>query len=217
MSAPLHLIIANQNYSSWSFRPWLLMSVKGIPFECELRPFDEANQMRDFFEFSPTGKVPVLQHQQRTVWESMAIMEYLAELYPDRGLWPKDSAQRAYARSIANEMHAGFPGLRGHCPMNMRREPGRLANLPEQVDKDVARIESIWEDCLRQSGGPYLFDEFCIADAMYAPVVNRLHVYQLSEHPAVSQYSSAMTALPAWQQWEAAGRAEPWIVAMDEA
>lgn len=216
MASNLKLIIANQNYSSWSLRPWILLKAKGIAFECELQRFDEATNQRHFFEFSPTGKVPVLQHDGRTVWESLAIMEYLAELYPDRELWPTDFGQRAHARSIASEMHAGFPGLRTHCPMNMRRQPGKL-ELPEQVRTDVARIEQIWDECLDRSGGPFLFGTFGIADAMFAPVVNRLAIYLLSEHPAVTRYSKAMTALPAWQEWEAAGRAEPWIVEMDEA
>ncbi len=216
MASNLKLIIANQNYSSWSLRPWILLKAKDIAFECELQRFDEATNQRHFFEFSPTGKVPVLQHDGRTVWESLAIMEYLAELYPDQQLWPTDFGQRAHARSIASEMHAGFPGLRTHCPMNMRRQPGKL-ELPEQVRTDVARIEQIWEECLDRSGGPFLFGAFGIADAMFAPVVNRLAIYLLSEHSAVKRYSQAMTALPAWQEWEAAGRAEPWIVEMDEA
>ncbi|MFK7913818.1 MAG: glutathione S-transferase family protein [Pseudomonadales bacterium] len=217
---PLTLIIANQNYSSWSLRPWLLMKVKDIPFDCELRPFDEANNMRDFFEFSPTGKVPVLIHEAQTLWESLAIMEYLAELYPDRDLWPQARSARATARALASEMHAGFPGLRGHCPMNMRRAPAPLSlggEAQAQVAKDVARIERIWDEQLQQSGGPFLFGAFGSVDAMFAPVVNRLAIYELSRHEAVARYSAAMTQLPAWQEWESAGKAEPWIVAMDEA
>jgi glutathione S-transferase len=216
----LTLIIANQNYSSWSLRPWLLMQVMGIPFAQELRPFDEANNMRDFFEFSPTGKVPVLIDGEQTIWESLAIMEYLAERFADLPLWPEDSGQRAEARSLACEMHAGFPGLRGHCPMNMRRAPAALnlgADAAAQVARDVARIEQIWSERLATSGGPFLFGDFGIVDAMFAPVVNRLAIYCLSEHPAVTRYSAATTTLPAWQAWETAGRAEPWVVAMDEA
>lgn len=216
----LTLIIANQNYSSWSLRPWLLMRVHEIPFEAQLRPFDEANNMRDFFEFSPTGKVPVLIADGQTIWESLAIMEFLAERFPQRALWPRDPEGRARARSLASEMHAGFPGLRGHCPMNMRRPPAPLslgADAKAAVARDVARIEAIWSEALAHSGGPFLFGEFGIVDAMYAPVVNRLAIYCLSEHPAVAAYSEAMRALSAWQEWETAGKAEPWIVAMDEA
>lgn len=214
------LIIANQNYSSWSMRPWLLMKVRGIDFNQVLRPFDEANNMRDFFEFSPTGKVPVLIDGEQTIWESLAIMEYLAERHPHLSLWPDDAGQRAEARALACEMHAGFPGLRGHCPMNVRRPPAALslgADAAAQVAKDVVRIEQIWGDRLASGPGPFLFGNFGIVDAMYAPVVNRLAIYQLSEHPAVASYSAAMTALPAWQEWDKAGRAETWVVAMDEA
>lgn len=212
----MRLYIGNKNYSSWSFRPWLAMSVKDIPFDEELRPFDVANNFADFFEFAPHGKVPVLVDGPIRVWESLSILEYVAERFPDYRLWPVDATQRAHARSIANEMHGGFLALRGACPMNMRREPSELPT-DEAVHRDVARIEEIWADCLERSGGPLLFgEEFTNADAMFAPVVNRLHIYRLSKTEAAASYSSEMMRLPAWQAWESAGRAEEWVVDIDE-
>ncbi len=214
--ADFELIIGNKNYSSWSFRPWLAMKVKEIPFKETLSPFDEANDSAHFLAFSPTKKVPVLKHGDTTVWESLAILEYLADLFPEQGFWPQDRVARAWARAVSNEMHAGFADLRIECSMNMRREV-RAIQVSDAVRRDVARIETIWAECLAASGGPFLFGEFSNADAMYAPVVNRLHRYELSRTSAVLAYSEAMTALPAWQEWEAAGKAEPWIVEADEA
>ncbi len=211
----LHLIIGNKNYSSWSFRPWLAMKVAGIPFHETLSPFDEANHNRHFSEFSPSKKVPVLQHDDMTVWESLAILEYLADLYPDKHLWPEDTRRRAWARAISHEMHGGFGMLRSVCPMNMRRVP-RAIQVCDTVKGDIARIESIWAECLEVSGGPFLFGSFCNADAMYAPIVNRLCIYELDGSETVQSYSEAMTALPAWEEWKQAAVAEPWIVEEDE-
>lgn len=212
----LHLYIANKNYSSWSLRPWLLMKVKGIEFKETLSPFDEPNHNQHFLEFSPSKKVPVLHVNSQIIWESLAICECLADLYPEAGLWPADSMDRAKARSLSTEMVSGFSHLRAECPMNMRREHYAIS-VSDGVRKDVQRIEAIWSECLQSYGGPFLFGEFSIVDAMFAPVVNRLQIYCLSEAPAVLKYREAMHALPAWQEWEAAGRAEPWIVEEDEA
>lgn len=211
----MRLYIGNKNYSSWSFRPWIALKAKGVDFEETLIPFNDDAGNPLFREFSPTGKVPVLVDGDLTVWESLAILEYLADIHPGRGFWPADRAARARARSIANEMHGGFTALRNACPMNIRRPVSPIADAP-RVASDVARIERIWEECLDRSGGPFLFGEFCNADAMYAPVVNRLEVYALSDHPAVVAYRAAMKALPAWVEWETAARAEPWIVPADE-
>ncbi len=212
----LHLIIGNKNYSSWSFRPWIAMQATGIAFRETVVPFDEPNHNQHFAEFSPSKRVPVLQHGDLTVWESMAIMEYVAELFPDAGLWPEDSVARAKARAVSHEMHGGLGGLRSECPMNMRREL-RAIDVSDAVRSDVKRIEGIWRECLDASGGPFLFGKFSNADAMYAPVVNRLRVYELSADDYVDAYSKTMMKLPSWQEWEAAGRAEPWIVEEDEA
>ncbi len=212
----MKLYIGNQKYSSWSFRPWIALKAKDVTFEQVLRRFDDHPERVDFKTFSPTGKVPMLDNDGVKVWESLAILEYLADLYPDKGFWPEDIAQRAHARAVSAEMLGGFNSLRNECPMNMAREHGAI-DVSDGVRRDVARIEQIWSECLEKSGGPFLFGEFRNADAMYAPVVNRLQIYQLSDHPSVKSYTAAMMALPAWQEWEAAGRAEPWIVPEDEA
>lgn len=210
------LYIGNKNYSSWSFRPWLAMTEAGIDFDEVLVPFNDDAGNPDFAEFSPTVKVPVLKHGDLTVWESLAIMEYIADLFPDVGLWPADTAQRAVARAVSHEMHGGFGALRSECPMNMRRPPGAIA-VSDAVHQDVARIERMWAACLDRSGGPFLFGAFTNADAMYAPVVNRLTIYELSDSEAVTRYRAAMTGLKGWQAWEQAGRDEPWVVPADEA
>lgn len=215
MSEKIRLFIANKNYSSWSFRPWIAMKVKGIDFEEVLTPFDDDAGNPRFREFSPTGKVPTLVDGDTRIWESLAILEYLADLFPNRGFWPEDIATRAAARAFASEMHAGFTALRNACPTNWRRPVGAI-QVGDDVRRDVARIEEIWSDCLDVWGGPFLFGEFSNADAMYAPVVNRLDVYALSNHPAVAAYSKAVKALPAWIEWEKAGAAEPWTLPHEE-
>ena len=213
--APLKLYVGNKNYSSWSMRPWIAMRAKGIEFEEILTPFDDDARNPKFREFSPTGKVPVLVDGEVRVWESLAILEYLHDKFPDAGFWPQNIAKRAAARAFASEMHAGFNALRSACPMNIRR-PVRAIEVGEGVRRDVARIEELWRDCLDVWGGPFLFGEFCNADAMYAPIVNRLEVYALSDHPAVAAYTKTMKAHPAWIEWEKAGIAEPWIIPSDE-
>lgn len=211
----MRLYIGNKNYSSWSFRPWIAMTAKAVDFEEVLVPFDDDAGNPRFREFSPTGKVPVLVDGGLTVWESLSILEYLADRFPERGFWPEDAKARARARSVACEMHAGFFALRNACPMNIRRKIGAIAST-DMLRKDVARIGTLWEECLERSGGPFLFGAFSNADAMYAPVVNRLEVYALADHPAVAAYSEAMKALPAWIEWQKAAFAEPWTVPADE-
>lgn len=215
MANDFHLILGNKNYSSWSFRPWIAMRVAGIEFRETVVPFDDANGNPRFKEFSPSLKVPVLQHGDLTVWESLAILEYVADLHPDAGMWPENVAERARARAVAHEMHGGFSALRSECPMNMRREI-RSIDVSDNVRKDVTRIEAIWTECLDASAGPFLFGKFAIADAMYAPVVNRLRVYDLSDSAVVQSYSEAMMQLPAWQEWHEASVAEPWVVEGEE-
>lgn len=212
----LILYIANKNYSSWSFRPWIAMTAAGIPFREELIPFGPGATHPQFRALSPTGKVPVLHHGSIRVWESLAIIEYVAELYPDAGLWPADRESRTYARSISMEMLSGFRALRSACPMNLRR-PVKAIPLPEGVTADVARIETIWRDMRKRSGGPFLFGAFSAGDAMFAPVVNRFAAYDLVGDAETITYMDAMRAHPAWRAWEEAALAETWIVPEDEA
>lgn len=212
----LTLYVGNKNYSSWSFRPWIAVEAAGVPFKDVVIPFDFAAGNPEFRKISPTGRVPVLHHGEVRVWESLAIIEYVAELFPEAGIWPKDRAARAEARAISMEMLSGFRALRGACPMNIRRAPGEI-DLPEGVSDDVARIEAIWKAALARSGGPFLFGAFSAADAMYAPVVNRFEIYRLTKDETVLAYMARVKAHPAWQKWQAAALAEPWIVPEDEA
>ncbi|SME98505.1 glutathione S-transferase [Xaviernesmea oryzae] len=212
----LTLYIGNKNYSSWSFRPWIAMTAAGIPFEDMVIPFDFPAGNPKFKPISPTGRVPVLHHGDVRVWESLAIIEYVAELFPDNGLWPKGAADRAVARSISMEMLSGFRALRGACPMNIRR-PKRKIDLPDGVMDDVTRIQTIWRELRAKSGGPFLFGAFTGADAMFAPVVNRFDVYDLVADDETLAYMAAMKSHPAWLKWQEAALIEPWIVPEDEA
>ncbi len=209
------LFIGNKNYSSWSFRPWICLKQKGITFREKLVPFDFENGNPAFAAFSPTMKVPVLKDGTLTVWESLAILEYAAEVYPEAGLWPGDRERRAMARAMSAEMHSGFAALRSACPMNMRRTAKPIP-VTAAVSADVERIVSLWSECLETSGGPFLFGDFTIADAMYAPVVSRFDTYGLTENAAAAGYCATMKALPVWQEWETAALVEPWTVKSDE-
>jgi glutathione S-transferase len=212
----LTLYIGNKNYSSWSFRPWIALEGCGVPFEEVLIPFDFVAGNPDIRKVSPTGKVPMLVHDGFKVWESLAIIEYAAELFPDAGLLPRDRRARSLARSYSMEMLSGFGALRNACPMNMRRPVSRV-DLPEGVMEDVARIETIWREARSLSGGPFLFGAFSGADAMFAPVVSRLDRYDIAVAADTREYMAVMKALPAWKKWEAAALKETWVVAEDEA
>ena len=213
----LTLVIGNKNYSSWSFRPWIAMKSKGIVFEEIVIPLYEAGSKERILTHSPAGKVPVLIDGDVHVWESLAILDYLAEAFPQASLWPTDRAARAHARSIAAEMHAGFVALRRHCPMNMWR-PAKTRELPPDVADNIRRIDAIWTECrkLYGGGGSFLFGVFGAADAMYAPVVSRLHTYAVTVSPVARAYMDAVMALPAWAEWRAAALKEPWILPDDE-
>jgi glutathione S-transferase len=211
----LTLYIGNKNYSSWSFRPWLAMEGRGIPFDDVVIPFDFPAGNPRFRDISPTARVPVLHHGDIRVWESLAIIEYVNELFPDAGIWPDNMKARAQARAISCEMISGFRALRNACPMNIRRPKGRI-ELPDGVMADVVRIETIWREMREHSGGPFLFGDFSAADAMFAPVVNRFDIYDLVSSADTLTYMAAMKAHPAWQKWEAAALAESWIVPEDE-
>jgi glutathione S-transferase len=205
----LVLVIGNKAYSSWSLRPWLLMRQAGIAFEeLRLSLYTEGAKQK-ILQYSPTGKVPVLRDGGLTIWDSLAICEYLAEKHPEKQLWPADVAARALARAISAEMHSGFTNLRSQMPMNVRRQiPGR-AKTPEAV-AEIARIEAIWNDCRSHHGkrGPFLFGAFSIADAMYAPVVSRLHTYGVTLPEKAGEYAGTIHTLPAMQEWIAGAHAE---------
>jgi glutathione S-transferase len=175
---PLTLLIGNKNYSSWSFRPWIAMKVAGIPFTEEVISLDADDFKARATRISGSGKVPALLDGDVRVWETLAILDYLAEAFPKAGLWPAERAARAHARAIAAEMHAGFMALRRECAMNMWR-PVMARELTPEAAADVRRVESIWTDCRTRfgAGGPFLFGGFGAADAMYAPVVSRFHNY----------------------------------------
>jgi glutathione S-transferase len=216
----MRLIIGNKNYSSWSFRPWIAMKALGIPFEEVLIPFGTPVGNPEFkgklAEYTPAGLVPVLIDGDVQVWETLAILEYLAETFPDKHLWPADRKQRAEARALSSEMHAGFSALRGECPVNFRR-PVRERALSDGARANVKRIEAMWSGARARYGGPFLFGNFCAADAMYAPMVARVFTYGIKINRDALAYVEAMMALPAWSEWKAAALKEEWIVPEDEA
>ena len=213
----LRLIIGNKNYSSWSFRPWLAMKVGGIVFEETLISLDAPDFKARVTALSEAGKVPVLLDGSTLVWESLAILEYLAEKFPAATLWPVDLMARAHARAVAAEMHAGFQALRRDLPMNVRR-PVKVRQLDAAAAADAARIDAIWQDCRGRFGvaGPFLYGAFGAADAMYAPVVWRFHTYGVAVSAVARAYMSALMALPAWSEWRVAARKEPWVLPHDE-
>ncbi|UDL95049.1 glutathione S-transferase family protein [Lichenihabitans sp. PAMC28606] len=212
------LYIGNKAYSSWSLRPWLAMTHFGLPFEDEVIPLDQPTTHTDILRHSPTGTVPALAVDGIVIWESLAILEYCADRHSEVAIWPKDANARAIARSVSSEMHAGFGNLRKACPMNMRRAVRKI-EVSDAVVADVARIEALWAATRHDygQGGPFLFGAFTAADAMYAPVVNRLHVYDLVQQPGSRAYMEAMMALPAWQAWLEGAKAEPWFLDKYEA
>lgn len=211
------LTIGNKNYSSWSLRAWLAAKRTGAPFEERLLTIRQGTWDDDIGAVSPTRKVPVVEHAGRLVWESQAIIEYLAEHFPDAGLWPADDGARAAARSVAAEMHAGFGGLRAHMPMNIRKHlPGK--GRGGGVDDDIGRVAELWRHCRARFGneGAFLFGAFSGADCMYAPVVSRLTTYGVDLDAVCAAYVEAVLAWPTMVEWSAAARAEPWIIPEDE-
>lgn len=213
----LKLILGNKNYSSWSLRPWIAMRHAGLTFAEEVIPLYESGSRERILNYSPAGKVPILIDGDMTIWESLAILDHLAERFPKAQLWPVDPKARAHARAISAEMHAGFAPLRRHFPMNMRRAR-KKRELTTEVAADVRRIEEIWTDCRARfgQGGAFLFGQFSAADAMYAPVVSRFASYDIGVGAACEAYMAAMMALPAWQEWRTAGVAEPWVMPGNE-
>jgi glutathione S-transferase len=210
----LTLVIGNKNYSSWSMRPWVALTASNIAFDEVSIPLytGDADKQR-ILKFSRSGKVPVLVDGDVAVWDSLAIIEYVAERFPEAKLWPEDRASRAHARSVSAEMHSGFAALRNECGMNLHRPVGAKA-LSAEARADIARIQESWTECRERYGklGPYLFGAFSGADAMYAPVVHRFRTYAIGVNLPVRDYMDTMMALPAFQQWTRAGLAETLVI-----
>lgn len=210
------LMIGNKNYSSWSLRPWLAMKVAGIAFDETLVPLFEDDWAERKAEL-PSGTVPVLYHEDLVIWETLAILEYVAETWPDAKLWPTDKAARARARTVSSEMHAGFTHIRTHMPMNIRSQfLGR--GLHAGVAEDIVRVEAIWTECRDTfgAGGDFLFGAFSNADAMFAPIVSRFTTYGVKLNGTCQAYMDAVQNLDAMRAWSDAGRAEPWVIDGDE-
>lgn len=214
----MHLIIANKLYSSWSLRPWMLMTAKTIAFTETVIPLNQPDTKQKIMQHSPTGKVPLLIDGDIRVWESLAIVEYLAERFPNAGIWPSDKAARAHARAASSEMHAGFQPLRQACPMNLGRRFKPRAWSPEVLEA-VARLQELWAESRVTfgEGGPFLYGAFSAADAMYAPVVTRLDTYQIPVSPETRAYMDAILGHPAFKAWRAAALKEPWFLPHYEA
>jgi glutathione S-transferase len=214
LAMAMKLVIGNKNYSSWSMRPWLALRAKDIHFEEVFIPLytGEADKQR-ILDLSGAGKVPILVDGEITIWDSLAIIEYVAERFPDKWLWPEDPAHRAHARSISAEMHSGFAALRNECGMNLHR-PIRAIALSNDARANISRIQEIWTECRARYGksGPFLFGAFSAADAMFAPVVHRFRTYAIAVNPKVQAYMNTMMALPAFREWTEAALAETFVI-----
>ena len=217
----MRLVIANKLHSSWSLRPWLLLRAFDIPFEEVMIPFgpafDDPDWKAQVKTYNPAGKVPALVDDDVQVWDSLSIMEYIADRHPELAIWPRDRSARAFARNISSEMHAGFSALRNACPMNLGKRHAPKDRGPK-VAADVARVTAIWTEARARHGqdGPFLFGAFTAADAMYAPVATRLRSYSIGVDPVSEAYCDAIYAHPAFVSWREAALAEPWIVPEDE-
>lgn len=215
----MKLVIANKAYSSWSLRPWILMRVLGIPFEEDIVPLDTPEFRTRVSAYKAGGTVPILVDGDVTVWESLAIIAYLGDRFPDKPVWPAQIEARALARTISAEMHAGFRGLRAACPMNLRKRYA-ARDRGETVAKDVGRVAHLWRVARDRfgapAGGPFLFGAFTAADAMFAPVVTRFQTYSIPVDAPTRAYMDAVMDLPAFVEWQEAGMREPWVVAHDE-
>jgi glutathione S-transferase len=210
----LKLVIGNKNYSSWSMRPWLALRANNIPFEEIFIPlYTGEEDKKRILGFTNSGKVPALIDGDITIWDSLAIIEYVAERFPQAGLWPQDGARRAHARSISAEMHSGFPALRNECGMNLHRPIGAIA-LSADAHADVARVQQIWTECRERYGklGLFLFGSFGAADAMFAPVVHRFRTYAIPVLPQVQAYMETTMALAAFREWTRAALAETLVI-----
>jgi glutathione S-transferase len=214
---PLKLAIANKNYSSWSMRPWVLLTQAGIAFEEIQLKFTDEGKVEGIEPYSPTRQVPVLIVDGEPVWDSLAICEAVAELFPQKNLWPAGARARQIARSICAEMHTGFRNLRGAMPVNIRASlPGK--GMSAAVQQDIDRIVEIWQSCRARFGGngELLFGQFTVADAFYAPVATRFRTYAVVLPPAAQRYADALLELSAVREWTAQARRETEFVRADE-
>ncbi|MFO1057296.1 MAG: glutathione S-transferase [Dongiaceae bacterium] len=218
---PLTLYVGNRNYSSWSLRPWLALKQTGAAFAEVVIPLDQAGSKAAIGAQSPSGRVPLLVHGELRIWESLAICEYVAELFPAARLWPADGAARAVARAVSCEMHAGFATLRRQLPMDIRNRRAAPAQRAAAA-ADIARVTDLWHDCRSRFGaaaangpGPFLFGGFSIADAMFAPVATRFVTYDVPLAAEPAAYVAALCDWPAMRTWRAAAAAEPWTIEDD--
>jgi glutathione S-transferase len=206
----MQLYIANKNYSSWSLRPWVLMRTLGIAFVETLKPFPMGGGATGFDSFSPSARVPVLVDEGITVWDTLAITEYVAEQHAQ--VWPSDNTARAWARSAAAEMHSGFSAMRNHCPMSCGVRVELNAPLPEGLQNDVQRLQDVWQDGLQRFGGPFLAGHaFSAVDAFFCPVAFRVQTYGLTMSTDCMAYVNTLLDLPAMQDWYNRALQEPWI------
>lgn len=208
------LVIGNKTYSSWSMRPWLLFKHFEIPFDEILVKLDLPGTHGEILKYSPSGKVPALLDGADVIWESLAIMEFLNERFPSKKMYPPDPGLRALARSMANEMHSGFPKMREHLSFHAKKEFKNFDYSPAR--KDIERVLDLWSTALQKSGGPFLCGQFGIVDAMFAPVVGRFQTYGVKLEGPCVEYSARVMALPAWREWYAGARAEDFIAAGHE-
>ena len=211
--ADFKIVLGNKNYSSWSLRGWLALKRCGVPFDEEVIPLYQDDWRARLLAVNPAGKVPVLLHGERAIWDTLAIVEYLAEIFPEAGLWPQDRDARALARAISAEMHAGFVALRDDMPMNFRGDID-TPRRGEAVEADIARVIEIWQDCRARfgAGGPFLFGAFSAADIFYAPVVARFAAYDVELPEAAAAYRVAVLAWPDVTEWRRAAIAETWVI-----
>ena len=211
------IVLGNKAYSSWSLRGWLLLTRSGAAFEEVVVPLDRPGFKAEILAHSPSGRVPTLKADGLTIWDSLAIAEFLHELFPEAGLWPADPAARAVARAVTAEMHAGFAALRERLPMDLKRTalaPGAFDFGDAGLRSDIDRIAEIWTDCraLSPNGGPFLFGAFGAADAFYVPVATRFRTYGVALEGAAAAYRDALLNWPDLAAWTEAARAEPWVI-----
>lgn len=212
MPAPFTLVVGSKNRSSWSLRPYLVLRQTGAHFDEVVVDLDGPETRREIAKWSPSGRVPCLIHEGRTIWDSLAISEYLHEIFPDAGLWPDDRPARAQARALTAEMHSGFAALRNNMSMNITAElPGK--GRTDEVERDIARITEVWRETRERfagggGGGEFLFGKFTIADAFFAPVVTRFRSYGVALGKVEQKYAEAIWALPAMKDWVEAARQE---------